>query len=488
MKNSLLQCLCGITLSLTASAAIAQDLNASLSVKNDVTLRTDQADKSFPTNGALEMYTERNDDGSIKTDFVGLMSFQVPVKDGYSVKSADLKLVTERAKGDIAIYAFGADVSDADTYNSQKANVEAARAKTPLIVARLNGTGGKATFDGGASSNLEDWINHYDLTDYVQSLSSGKLNLLLVNNANSTPISIQVYTSDAQDMTNERVTPNFTFKAEDLKPVLTIVYEKDDSKKVSTSTSIADTWVYRGSNGSYGSQDVVELCYQLNEDNTVNKEIDAMMSFQLPALALNSDYEIESVNLRLVAERVKGDRNIEVYGYQTFDESTNFANEENKIEAARTADNLITTFSAKGSHQAMAYDRFADEYKNVDAWTNNIDLTEYAKKQKEQNNRDIHILLSKLPNSGESVKFYTKDLQNDVTNSNFSDLVFHKEDLLPQLTVVFKKNTASGVEHVVVNVPSANDDAVYSLQGVRINSKNLPAGIYVKNGKKFVVK
>ena len=115
MKNSLLQCLCGITLSLTASAAIAQDLNASLSVKYDVTLRTDQADKSFPTNGALEMYTERNDDGSIKTDFVGLVSFQVPVKDGYSVKSADLKLVTERAKGDIAIYAFGADVSDADT-------------------------------------------------------------------------------------------------------------------------------------------------------------------------------------------------------------------------------------------------------------------------------------------------------------------------------------------------------------------------------------
>lgn len=488
MKNSLLQCLCGITLSLTASVAFAQDNTEFLSVKNDVTLRTDQADKSFPTNGALEMYTERNDDGSIKTDFVGLMSFQVPVKDGYSVKSANLKLVTERAKGNIAIYAFGADISDADTYNSQKSSVEAARSQTPLIVAHLNGTSGKATFDGGASSNLEDWINNYDLTDYVQSLSSGKLNLLLVNNANSTRTSIQVYTSDAQDMTNVNVTPNFTFKAEDLKPVLTVVYEKDDAKKVSTSTSTADTWVYRGSNGSYGSQDVVELCYQLNDDNSVNKEIDAMMSFQLPALALNSEYEIESVNLRLVAERVKGDRKVEVYGYEAFDENTNFANEESKIAAARTADNLITTFSAKGSHQAMAYDAFADEYKNVEAWTNNIDLTEYAKKQKEQNSRDIHILLSKQPNSGESIKFYTKDLNNDVTNPNFSDLVFHKEDLLPQLTVVFKKNTANGVEHVVVNVPSANADAVYSLQGVRMNSKNLPSGIYVTNGKKFVVK
>lgn len=485
MKKELLQCLCGITLSMTASAAFAQDINESLSVKSDVTLRTDQADKSFPANGALEMYTERNDDGSIKTDFVGLMSFQIPVKDGYSVKSANLKLVTERAKGDIAIYAFGADVSDADTYNSQKANVEAARSQTPLIVKKLNGTSGKATFDGGASSNLEDWINNYDLTDYVQSLSSGKLNLLLVNNANSTPVSIQVYTSDAQDVTNERVTPNFTFKAEDLKPILTVVYEKDETQKVSTSTSIADTWVYRGANGNYGSQDVVELCYQLNDDNTVNKEIDAMMSFQLPALALNSDYEIESVNLRLTAERVKGDRTVEVYGYQAFEEDTNFANEGDKIEAAKTADNLITSFSAKGSHQAMAYDKFADEYKSVEAWTNNIDLTEYVKKQ---DSRDIHILLTKTPNSGESIKFYTKDLQNDVTNPNFTDLVFHKEDLLPQLTVVYKKNSVNGVEHVVLNVPSAKSDAVYNLQGVRMNSKKLPAGIYVKNGKKFVVK
>ena len=484
MKKELLQCLCGITLSLTASAALAQDINESLSVKSDVTLRTDQADKSFPTNGALEMYTERNDDGSIKTDFVGLMSFQIPVKDGYSVKSANLKLVTERAKGDIAIYAFDADVSDADTYNSQKANIEAARSQTPLIVKRLNGTSGKATFDGGASSNLEDWINNYDLTDYAQSLSSGKFNLLLVNNANSTPVSIQVYTSDAQDVTNERVTPNFTFKAEDLKPVLTVVYEKDEAQKVSTSTSTADTWVYRGNNGSYGSQDVVELCYQLNDDNTVDKEIDAMMSFQLPALALTPDYEIESVNLRLTTERVKGDRTVEVYGYQAFEENTNFANEESKIEAAKTADNLITSFSAKGSWQAMAYDPFTDEYKNVEAWTNNIDLTEYVKKQ---NSRDIHILLTKKPSS-ESIKFYTKDLQNDVTNPNFADLVFQKEDLVPQLTVVYKKNTSTGVEHVVVNVPSAKSDAVYSLQGVRMNSKNLPAGIYVKNGKKFVVK
>ena len=34
----------------------------------------------------------------------------------------------------------------------------------------------------------------------------------------------------------------------------------------------------------------------------------------------------------------------------------------------------------------------------------------------------------------------------------------------------------------------SDDGAIYNLQGVRMNSDNLPKGIYVKNGKKFVVK
>lgn len=33
-----------------------------------------------------------------------------------------------------------------------------------------------------------------------------------------------------------------------------------------------------------------------------------------------------------------------------------------------------------------------------------------------------------------------------------------------------------------------NDGVIYNLQGVRMNGENLPKGIYVKNGKKFIVK
>lgn len=255
------------------------------------------------------------------------------------------------------------------------------------------------------------------------------------------------------------------------------------AQNVSTSTSIADTWVYRGNNGSFGSQDAVELSYELNEDNSVKKEIDAMMSFQLPALAVSPDYQIESVTLRLVAERVKRDKKVNVYGYEAFEENTNFANEESKIAAAKTEDNLILTFEAKGASTAMPWDALADEYKTVDAWTNNLDLTDYVKKQ---SSPDIHLLLTRANSCGESIKFFSREVQ-DVTNAKDATLVFKKEDLQPQLTVVYKKTGETGISDMITETVSTSD-AIYNLQGARMNGNNLPAGIYVKNGKKFVVK
>lgn len=41
-----------------------------------------------------------------------------------------------------------------------------------------------------------------------------------------------------------------------------------------------------------------------------------------------------------------------------------------------------------------------------------------------------------------------------------------------------------------INVPvtSVHDDAVYTLQGIKVNTTHLPSGIYIRNGKKFVVR
>lgn len=484
MKKNLLHAVAVMALSMTASYALAQDVTEKVSVKSDVTLTTDAKDSPKATEKAIEMYTNRTD-GNITREYLGLMSFQVPAKAGYAVKSATLKLVTERAKGTLAIYALGSEVSDQDTYNTQIDNINAAREKDAIAIVKLNGTSGKAVTDAGASSNLEDWVNNIDITDYVKTVSSGHVNLLLLNNAQSTTTSIKVYSNDAQDVTNTKVTPNFTFVADDLKPQLTVVYELDQDQKTDMSSPVGDTWIRKNNKDNHGSKTTMEICtYDGGEDATKAKDFLGLMSFKVPAEALTDNYEIQSASLRLVSERVKGARGISVYAYPEFEENAIYENETEKVEAARTADNLVLKFNAKGSDKAMGFDALPDGYKTVDAWTNTLDLTAYVKSLSDNT---FSILLVK-DNASESTQFFTKECVEDVVNAKDNSIVFAAADLVPQLTVVYTKKTASGVEQVTVRIPATLKDKVYTLQGIQVNERNLPAGIYVKNGKKFIVK
>lgn len=436
MNKTLLHGILGVVLALFSTSALAQDtedVTEVLSATSDVSLRSDNADKANATANALEMYTVRTD-GVITKDFVGLMSFTVPAKTGYVVKSATLRLTTERAKGTLVIYALGADVSDADTYNSQKDNIAAARQTTALALQKLNGTNNKATFDAGASSNIEDWQNYIDLTDYVKSIGSGNVNLLLANNAESTSTSIQVYTSDAQDVTNTTVAPNFTFAAADLYPQLTVVYQFDAYLKTDTSTSTADTWIRSGNTTKHGSETTMELCVYTNEsDATKNKTFLGLMSFQMPTEVSYSNYTVKSAQLRLVTERVKGARGIKLYNYGTFDESTIYANEESAVTEAINDNNLVASFNAKGSNKAMSYDQLPTEYQTADAWTNNINITNYVNSLSDNS----FSLLFVKDNSSESTKFYTRELKDSVINEKDSLVRFAAADLIPQLTVEY---------------------------------------------------
>ena len=57
----------------------------------------------------------------------------------------------------------------------------------------------------------------------------------------------------------------------------------------------------------------------------------------------------------------------------------------------------------------------------------------------------------------------------------------HKSDIF-----WFDINEYLGIKDGIVTVNS-NNDAIYNLQGVRVNSAT-QKGIYIKNGKKFIVK
>lgn len=51
------------------------------------------------------------------------------------------------------------------------------------------------------------------------------------------------------------------------------------------------------------------------------------------------------------------------------------------------------------------------------------------------------------------------------------------------------QQTVTGISHVTVNAPQANPNApIYTISGVRVSKQNLQKGIYIQNGKKFIVK
>lgn len=442
MKRNLTKSILG-GLALTMLAALPVDAqettSETLSVANDVTLRNDGTNnvKAFPKETALELRTSRNA-GAIDKDFVGLMSFDIPYKSGYAIKHATLRLVTERAKGTMNIYALDAEVSDADTYSSQESNLAVARNKEPLASVKLKGTSNKAVTEAGASSTLADWVNEIDLTAYIKTLGHGKCNLMFVNAAESTTNAIKVFSSDTKDVTNTKVTPNFTFAADDLKPQLTLVYEEVQNQVSKVLTPTADTWIRNNNKTNQAAAVNMELkSYTNATDATKNASMLGLMSFDLPEEVLHSNYEVSKASLRLVTKRVKGDRMVNVYKYNAFEENTIYEKEEEKVAASMVDGNLLTTFEAEGKAGAdiTSDDIVTTNFTNIAKWTTNVDLTEAVKGLSDAN---FNILLAKQKDEAQSIQFFTKEAKDFQNTKNTTTLIaFAAADLVPQLTVEY---------------------------------------------------
>ena len=119
-----------------------------------------------------------------------------------------------------------------------------------------------------------------------------------------------------------------------------------------------------------------------------------------------------------------------MYKYTSFEENTIYDNESTNIASARTADNLICSFEAVGQDASIAVDALKNEYKEINAWTNTLDFTDFVKGL---DTNTFSILLDK-PNNTAQTLFFTKDAK-DFTNTKDETLSFSKDDLVPQLTV-----------------------------------------------------
>ena len=201
---------------------------------------------------------------------------------------------------------------------------------------------------------------------------------------------------------------------------------EETSVKHDVSLPTADTYVRADKNVNYGSNPTMEI--RSTEDRKT--DFVGLMSFAMPKEVAYSNYVITKATLRLVAERVKSSRKIDVYKYTSFEENTNYKNDSTNIASARTADNLICSFSAVGQDASIAVDALKNEYKEINAWTNTLDFTDFVKGL---DTNTFSILLDK-PNNTAQTLFFTKDAK-DFTNTKDETLSFSKDDLVPQLTV-----------------------------------------------------
>lgn len=101
--------------------------------------------------------------------------------------------------------------------------------------------------------------------------------------------------------------------------------------------------------------------------------------------------------------------------------------------------------------------------------------------------------LTKLVKNGEGEYNITKDLivwtgsAKSVSFKNNKTLADYASATNIRVYVELP-GTTTGIGSVNVDKHNNANNAVYNLQGQRIDGKSLPKGIYIKNGKKFMVK
>lgn len=358
-------------------------------------------------------------------------------------------------------------------------------ATSPIATFTLAGQGNKALTDNGLTADYQTvtaWQNTIDLSAYVRSLETNKFSVIVVKSTNQNSSSV-IYSKDYSDLTWNAGLEGIggtSIAKEDVIPQLTVEYQDataaTDDTKLSVGSS-KDTYVRKGNTSNYGGAATLEL-YTFKDDAS-DLDFVGLMAFDVPA-APSDEYELQSATLRLVTERAKG--NICIYPYAgTWEENAKYEEQADAIAEARTKEAVATLKLAGQSGKAVTDNGVT--MNTVDEWTNTIDLTAYIQSLG-SGGSVANLMIVNPANTKTSVKIYTKEAA-DVTLKDGT--VFAADDLVPQLTVVYKqKGNTTGIssEQRTTGIPSTG---IYTLYGVRVDQP-MAKGVYIVNGKKVVIR
>lgn len=423
---------------LLAAVAALFSFNAQAQDTSTGTSSTDTwVNQSSKTNNGKSNTIEIRTDTKTPNYFYGLMAFSFTKPNaGNTVTKATLRLTTRYKKGDSAVelYDLNSAFDEGCTYDDVSDAITAALDKEPATTFKLNSYSGWAPTDKDVPSEfstVDKWQSNVDITALVKAHASEGVVYLLFKKKYDQNNSSQIYSKEATDVTNTNVTPNFTFKAADLVPQLTVTYGPDSSTGINnseTSTTQKDTWIMNSSDKDRSSDKAIEICSSKEK----NKYLYGLMSFALPG----NNYTITSAKLRLTTERVKGKSGMNIYGFDNdFEESTDYSKVSDAVTTA--LGNAITSFTVNNGewNKAVGTDAIATDHADVSKWQTTVDLTDYANSL---GDTQLNLMLGKYNDENLSTKFFTKE-QGDLTVklSDGTTKTWTAADLQPQLTLVY---------------------------------------------------
>lgn len=383
----------------------------------------------------------------VKTDYIyfaGLIAFKYKVPEGYKVEKAELKLISERYKGNnVTLRAYSNNFPEKTCWKWEKEYIADALNNGFITEFTPAGQKGKAITDDikDENQNLDAWTNLLDITKYVKSLpdTTTRINLLLTQEGDRKGDQVCFFSKDNNGTDgNAKTEPMKNLSAESLKPVLTVTFVKiSTDAQTFVAEPFADTYVRSDNekaNASFGTEDSMEI--QKND----SRQFYGLMSFKnLPEELNSEEYELQKATLRLVCTQNKGDRWINIYPYNSsIEESTTYNKEFDNINKCLAVDS-IATFSANGQGNMAMWDytKLSEEFRSTDKWVNYIDLKDYISSLEDKT--QFGILISKRNQHGQSMKLATKEAKDMVFagNDTIDSFTFLAEDIKPVLTLVY---------------------------------------------------
>lgn len=181
-------------------------------------------------------YRTTETDGTVTVtkdeDFVGLLSFPMPMIALNAIKEVKLVLTEERVKGDrgINIFPLGMDFDEANVvYKDVETAISTARLSAALATFRAKGEGNKAcTIDaiGEAYKSVTAWQDTIDLTTYVSAYAGANLTLFISRVKTEQADPVCFFTKEQKDFTPSSDGKGITLTAAQACPKLIITYDE----------------------------------------------------------------------------------------------------------------------------------------------------------------------------------------------------------------------------------------------------------------------